>query len=166
MELTPSGHRVLGVQGLRLGSSRYLLTHRRLLFRITKNDVTARFAGSFLGAGWVFVAPLLILAVYAVVYVAIYRIKAPGMTSTVYVLYVFAGLVPFLMTSEALSVGTASVISSKSVLNNTVFPIDLAPVKAVLASLATMIVGSVVIICGVTATGNLHWPISRRRSYR
>jgi len=112
-----------------------------------------------LGIGWVFAAPTLILAVYGLVYVAIYRIKAPGMSSTVYVLYVFAGLVPFLMTSEALTTGTSSVISNKAVLSNTVFPIDLAPVKSVLASMATMVVGSVVIICGVTFTGNLHWPI-------
>lgn len=144
---------------LRLGSAEYLLSHRRLLLRITTNDVRSRFAGSFLGAGWVFAAPLLILAVYGVVYVAIYRIRATGMSSTVYVLYVFAGLVPFLMTSEALATGTSAVVTNKAVLNNTVFPIDLTPVKAVLASLGTMIVGAVVIIVGVTVTGNLHWEI-------
>lgn len=143
----------------KLGSARYLISHRRLLFRITLNDIRSRFAGSFLGAGWVFLAPLLILTVYGVVYVAIYRIKAPGMSATVYVLYVFAGLVPFLMTSEALTTGTNAVVTNKAVLNNTVFPIDLTPVKAVLASLGTMIVGAVVIVIGVCATGNLHWPI-------
>jgi lipopolysaccharide transport system permease protein len=139
------------------GSARFLVSHRNLLWRITRNEITARFAGSLLGAGWVFLGPLLLLGVYGLVYVAIYKIKAPGMTSTVYVLYVFSGLVPFLVTGESLALGVASVVTNKSVLSNTVFPIDLAPVKAVLSSLATMTVGLAVILVGVLATGNFHW---------
>lgn len=145
--------------GVLRGSASYLVSHRRLLWRITRNDVATRFAGSLLGVGWAFLAPLLILSVYALVYVEIFKIKAPGMTSTVYVLYVFAGLVPFLVTSESLMVGVGSVVSNKSILTNTVFPIDLAPVKSVFASLATMIAGLTVVISGVIATGNFHWPV-------
>jgi lipopolysaccharide transport system permease protein len=156
--VTPARHGPTLLRIVPKGSARYLVTHGRLLLRITRNETSARFAGSLLGAAWMFIAPLLILAVYAAIYLEVFRIRVPGMSSTVYVLYVFAGLVPFLVTSESLASGVTSVVSNKSVLNNTVFPIDLVPVKAVLMGMATMMVGVVVIFVGVSATGNLHWP--------
>ena len=44
-------------------------------------------------------------------------------------------------------------------LNNTVFPIDLAPVKAVLTAQATMVVGMVVTLIGAAAIGTLSWTV-------
>lgn len=48
-------------------------------------------------------------------------------------------------------------IANKAVLNNTVFPIDLAPVKAVLLSQLTMVVGMAAILIGAILTGTLAW---------
>src|SRR5436309_15415615 len=58
-------------------SAGYLLTHYRLLLRVTRNELRARYAGSLLGFGWVFLAPLLVLAIYAAVYLVILRIQRP-----------------------------------------------------------------------------------------
>lgn len=116
----------------------FMWSHRRLLARVTRGELSARYAGSLLGPLWAVIAPALILAVYAVVYMQIFRVRVPGLDSAGYVLYVFAGLVPYLACAEAVSTGVSSVITNKSVLNNTVFPIDLAPVKAVLLSQTTM----------------------------
>src|SRR5258707_8894366 len=63
------------------------------------------------------------------------------------------------MTAEALTGGVTSVIVNRSVLNNTVFRIDLATVKAVLAAQGSMLVGLVVTIAGVIAVGRAHWTI-------
>lgn len=141
------------------GSARYFRSHGSLLWRVTRNELAQRHAGSFLGFGWVFVAPLLVLAIYSMVYVAIFRIKVPGLSTLEYVNYIFCGLVPYLAAAEAIGVGVGSVIANKSVLNNTVFPIDLAPVKAVLASQAIMVVGIPIVVVGAAATGNLHTTI-------
>jgi len=75
------------------------------------------------------------------------------------VLYIFAGLVPYLMTAEALSAGVGSIVVNRGVLNSTVFPIDLAPVKAVLAAQGSMLVGLVVTVIGVVAVGRATWNI-------
>jgi lipopolysaccharide transport system permease protein len=138
-----------------VGSARFLRSHRRLLLRVTRNEIAARYAGSLFGTAWVFLAPLLVLAIYAITYSSIFRGSVPGLTDSEYVLFVYAGLAPFLMTAEALSVGVASVVSNKSVLSNTVFPIDLAPVKAVLASQATMALGVAIMVVGGLALGTL-----------
>lgn len=133
-----------------------LFTHGPILLRVTRNETAARYAGSLLGAAWVFLAPLLILTVYGLVYVAIFRFQPEGLTSTEYVLYIFTGLVPYLVTAEVLASSIGSVSSNKAVLTNTVFPIDLVPVKTVLMSLGTMSVGLGITTVGVAVTGNLH----------
>lgn len=129
-------------------SIQYIYSHRNILWRITQSDLKIRYAGSFLGITWSFVAPGLILAIYAVVYLFIFRVQPAGMTTPQYVLYIFSGLVPYLMTAEALSFGVSAVVANKDVLSNTVFPIDLAPVKAVLLAQGTAVVGFVFIILG------------------
>lgn len=134
----------------------YLRSHRLLLWRVTKTEMQARHAGSHLGLGWAFLAPFLVLAIYALVYLEIFRVKVANLTSTEYVIYIFTGLAPYLATAEALGSGVQSVVANKSVLNNTVFPIDLAPVKAVLSAQFTMAVGLVVVLLGAVATGNVH----------
>jgi lipopolysaccharide transport system permease protein len=138
------------------GSARYLRTHRRLLWRVTRTEVQSRYAGSHLGFGWAFLAPFLILAIYALVYLEIFRVRVTNLDSHEYVVYIFTGLVPYLATAEALSTGVQSVVTNKAVLNNTVFPIDLAPVKAVLSAQFTMVVGMGVVVAGTAVTGNVH----------
>jgi homopolymeric O-antigen transport system permease protein len=144
---------------VRQGSARYLLSHRRLLWRVTRNDLNARYAGSHLGTLWVFLAPVLILVVYAVTYVEIFRVRLAGLSSAEYVIFIFSGLVPYLMAADALVNGVTSVVANKSVLSNTVFPIDLAPVKSVLISQAIMVTGISVTVVGSAIVGTLRWTV-------
>lgn len=140
-------------------STRFLISHRRLLLRVARHELRARYAGSVLGVGWAVLTPLVMLGVYAAVYLVIFQIKVPGLSATQYVLWIFSGLVPFLATSEALVTGVGAVVANRSALSNTVFPIDLAPVKAVLLSQITMVVGFVAIFAVLGATARLSWTV-------
>lgn len=138
-------------------SARLLATHAGLLARVTSNDVRARYAGSLLGAGWLVVGPLLTLAVYAGIYLYVFKVRAPGLTAPQYVVFVFSGLVPFLATAEALSLSVTSVVAGRDLLLNTVFPIDLAPVKAVLMAQGVLLSGLVIVIISAALVGALTW---------
>jgi homopolymeric O-antigen transport system permease protein len=140
-------------------SARYLVTHLDLLLRVTWSDLGRRYAGSFLGVGWVIIAPAVLFSLYAGIYLFVFKVKVPGLSGWNYVLFIFSGLVPYLMTAEALSSGVGSVVVNRSVLNSTVFPIDLAPVKAVFAAQGSMIVGMLVTIVGVVALGRASWTL-------
>jgi lipopolysaccharide transport system permease protein len=144
---------------LRKGSARFFASHGRLLWRVTRNEMAQRYAGSHLGSMWVLLAPVFILVVYAITYVVILKVKIGGLSAAEYVIFIFAGLVPYLMCAEALVNGTSSVVANKSVLSNTVFPIDLAPVKAVVTSQAIMVAGLAITIVGSAVAGSLHWTI-------
>jgi len=139
-------------------SARFLLTHASLLWRVARQDLATRYAGSLLGAAWAVISPLVLLSIYAIVYLAVLRVRVPTLTSSQYVLYIFAGLVPYLATAEALSVGIGSVVASRSVLANTVFPVDLVPAKAVLLSQVTLVAGLSVVLAGSLFAGLLGWP--------
>lgn len=140
-------------------SALLLLRYRRVLWQVTRNELRARYAGSLLGATWALLAPLLLLGVYAVVYLFVFRVQVPGLSPLQYVLYIFAGLAPFLTTAEAIAVGVTSVVANRAVLNSTVFPIDLVPAKAVLGAQGPMLTGFFVIVAAGLATNTLSWSI-------
>jgi lipopolysaccharide transport system permease protein len=140
------------------GSARYLKSHRRLLLRVTVQDLRLRYAGSLLGLGWVALGPLLILGVYSLLYLEVFKVRQNvfHLTSPAYVIYIFCGLVPYLAVAEALGRGVGAVITNKAVLNNTVYPIDLTPVQSALGAQAVMVVGMPLVIVGAVLTGHSH----------
>lgn len=137
----------------------YLLSHREILFRVMSTDLRTRYAGSILGLGWAFILPLIIMVIYSLVYLVIFKVRVPGMSESSYVLLMFAGLIPFIMSSDALSAGVSSVIANKSVLSNTVFPIELVAPKIVIMSQTSMIVGLIIAVIGSLFTGSFGWQI-------
>lgn len=140
-----------------MNSASYIISHRRLLLRTARSELRSRYAGSVLGILWAVLGPWSLLILYSVIYLFIFRIKVEGLSALEYVFFVFSGLVPFFMTAESVSLGVTSVISNKAVLENTVFPIDLAPPKAVLLGQAAMIAGMPIVIIGSLVIGNGSW---------
>ncbi|HEX4525492.1 MAG TPA: ABC transporter permease [Gaiellaceae bacterium] len=144
------------------GSARYIRSHWRLLLRVTGQDLRLRHAGSLIGLGWVALGPLLILGVYSAIYLEVFTVRGAnpiGLDGFPYVLYIFCGLVPYLSVAEGLGRGVGSVIANKAVLNNTVYPIDLAPVQTALGAQAVMLVGMPLVILGAILTGYADWTI-------
>lgn len=138
-------------------SATYLISHKRLLFRTARSELHSRYAGSVLGIFWAVLGPWLLLILYSIVYLFIFRIKVEGLSATEYVFFVFSGLVPFFMTAESISFGVTSVINNRAVLESTVFPIDLAPPKAVLLGQGPLIAGMPIVIIGSLMIGNGSW---------
>lgn len=137
------------------GSAALLRSHARLLLRVTRSDLSARYAGSLLGVGWVLVGPALILGVYAVVYIGVFKLRLPGLAAGEYVVFIFSGLVPFLATAEGLSGAAGSVVANRSIITNTVFPIDLVPVNTILMSQVTMAIGLSIVVLAAAVQGFL-----------
>ena len=145
-------------QRARGGSARYIRSHWRLLLRVTGQDLRLRHAGSLLGLGWVALGPLLILGVYSLIYLEVFKVRtnALHLTGPAFVIYIFCGLVPYLAVAEAMSRGVGSVVTNKAVLNNTVYPIDLTPVQAALGAQMVLVVGLPLVIVGAILTGHAH----------
>jgi len=123
-----------------------LYKYRSLLWQTTKNDIRTRFAGSVLGLVWLFFYPLLLLGAYAAVYIFVFKVKFQLFNSNEYVALIFCGLIPFIGFSETLGMGVGSVVSNTNLIKNTLFPIELVPVKSVLASQCTQAAGLIMLL--------------------
>jgi len=137
----------------------YLLfwRHRRILADTVKQILRGRFAGSLLGLAWLVVGPLILLGLYAVLYTVVFRIRPVGMDVRDYILYIFAGLVPFIAFGQALAAGSNSLATDRALLLNRLFPAELIPAREVLAAGTVVIVGGGVIILIKTLLGEVSW---------
>jgi len=132
-----------------------LWKHRYIIRQTVLNDIRARYAGSILGLFWMFLYPLLFLGIYAATYLYIFHISVSNFSPAEYVTLIFAGLIPFIGFSDALATGVSSVSANANLIKNTLFPIELIPVKAVLASQATQFVGTMILLVAIVAVGKL-----------
>ncbi len=78
-------------------------------------------------------------------------------TCTRFVLFVFAGLIPYLGFSEAVSTGLGSVKQNLALLRNAVFPIEFVPVKHVLAAMVGLLSSLALLILMLLPTQYAGW---------
>ena len=131
-----------------------LSTHSRLLVAITRVELTKKYAGSVLGIAWLVLQPALLLSVYLFVYLVVFKVRFPGFSQMDFVLFVFAGLVPFLAAIEAITGSALSIKANMHLVKNVMLPIELVPVRMVLVALAGEIVALalVALLCGLNGS--------------
>jgi lipopolysaccharide transport system permease protein len=132
-----------------------LARHRKVLIATTRIELRKRYAGSALGALWLLIHPVLLLAVYLFVFLVVFRVRFPGYSEMGYVLYVFAGLVPYLGLSEAVAAGSLSIKQNVHLVKNVMLPIELVPARAVATGLVSQLVGLGVVVVLATVNGEL-----------
>lgn len=132
--------------------------HRALCFELSKRDLGGQYAGQALGNFWIIGHPLLMLAIYTFVFAVVLKIRLATSLDMPrdYVTYLLAGLVPWLSLVQALTRSPQSLIGQSNLVKQVVFPIEVLPVGAVIASIIPMIVGSVILIGrGLIVEGSL-----------
>src|SRR4051794_992197 len=135
--------------------ARTLTENARLLVAITRVELSKKYAGSVLGAAWLVLQPALLLSVYLFVYLVVFKIRFPGFSRLDYVLYVFCGLVPYMGTIDAITLGAVSIKQNIHLVKNVMLPIELVPVRAVLVASATQAVGLLVVVVLSALNGTL-----------
>src|SRR4030095_9050450 len=107
---------------------------RDLLRSRIGRELKARYRGSLLGFFWSLVNPLLLLAVYTLVFDVVFKNRAGG--AQPYAVFLISGLFPWIWFSGALLDGTVSLSANAGLLRKAVFPAEVLPVVSTLASLA------------------------------
>ena len=104
---------------------------RALIEALVRRHVATRYRGSLLGFLWSFLNPLCLMAVYTLVFHYFMRFNG----GENYHLMVFAGLLPWIWTSSALSEGTASLVGSGHLITKSMFPAHILPFVSVLSTM-------------------------------
>lgn len=134
---------------------RLVWQHWNILWQTTLNDIKLRYSGSLFGLFWLLFQPLLFLGAYAMVYLFVFKVRFALFSADEYVVVIFCGLIPFLGFAEVLGVGTMAITSNVSLIKNTLFPIDLIPIKALLVSQTTQFVGMLLLLGAVVTVGHI-----------
>ena len=120
------------------GISKSFISHRHLLMHMVIRDVKGRFAGSSAGLLWNFIHPLVMLLVFLFVFVYIFKLRLPEYAgSKGPIVYLMAGLFPWMAMSEGLTRSTNSLIENANLIQRSVFPPEILPAKAVIAAFSS-----------------------------
>lgn len=114
-----------------------LFQNRHLIWKLAKNDFKKRYAGSYMGAVWAMVQPVVTVAMYYIVFDKIMGSGATPLRDGVevpFVLFLTAGLVPWFFFSEALNNGTNALLEYNYLVKKVVFKISILPIIKVIAA--------------------------------
>jgi ABC-type polysaccharide/polyol phosphate export permease len=115
-----------------------LLWRRREVVRaLVERDFRARYKQAFLGITWAFVQPLIMVLVFNLVVRKAVTVHDHGVP---YVLFSYVGLLPWNMFSEAITLGSISLVSNQSLLNKLNCPREAFPTASVFLAGLDMLV--------------------------
>ncbi len=120
-----------------------IFKHRRLLLELAQRDVFDRYAGQMLGSVWAVVHPVVTITVFIFLFAVVFRAKVdtgldiPGD----HTLYMLSGLIPWLITVDIFGRSSGIISGQAALVKQVVFPVEILPVKIVLATLPTFLIG-------------------------
>lgn len=112
-----------------------LFQYQYLIVSLACRELRARYVGTVGGILWTFIHPVLLMAVFYVVFSL--GFKATGPRGVPFTLWFVCGMVPWLFFSDTLHGAASSVVRSASLIKKTVFPSEVLPVAHVVAGIVT-----------------------------
>ena len=114
-----------------------LFQNRRLIWKLAKNDFKTRYAGSYMGALWALMQPVVTVLLYYFVFDVIFQNRSQLLANGIeapYVLWLTAGLVPWFYFSEAIMQGTQALLEYNYLVKKVVFKISILPIIKIIAA--------------------------------
>lgn len=104
-----------------------LWLHRELLWNMTVKELRVKYKRSVLGFVWSFMNPLIMLAVFSLVFSIL--VRDPNMRW--FVVYLMSGLLPWLFFVNTLMQSVGSVVGNPGLVKKVYFPREILPIAAV-----------------------------------
>ncbi|MEO8603831.1 MAG: ABC transporter permease [bacterium] len=100
--------------------------NRQLVWQLTKREVLGRYRGSLFGLVWSLANPLLMLAVYTVVFGHVFAARWAGEVDSTggFALVLFAGLTVFNLFAECVTRAPGLVVGNPNYVKKVVFPLE------------------------------------------
>ena len=149
--------KIRGRRKFELINLREIWQHRELLFFLVWRDLKARYKQTVLGILWVILQPLLMTLVFTIFLGKLVRVQTGA---TPYSLFLYAGLLPWIFFSNAVSSGSYSLLASSQMITKVYLPRLIIPAAAVSVRFSDFLVASVVLIFLMLYYGvHLSWQI-------
>lgn len=134
--------------------------HRYLLGQLIKRDVLLRYRGAMFGVLWIFLSPLLMLAIFAFIFGQVFQTRWPQQNNGLpFWLLLYGGLITFNIFAETVSRAPASVRGYPSFVKKIIFPVHILPVVPLGAALVHGIFNFLILVAALAWVGGLHGQI-------
>ncbi|MCE3268409.1 MAG: teichoic acid transporter permease [Burkholderiales bacterium] len=125
------------------------IKNRRMLLNLITSDFKNRYLGNHLGIVWAFIQPLVMVAVYWLVFTRGFRVAA--VSKGPFLLWLLAGMVPWFLLSDSIVSASSAVTSQAFLVKKIVFEVKLLPFvkigSAVLVNLAFWLLMIIICLC-------------------
>lgn len=125
-------------------------SNRHLIWQFARREILARYHGSMLGLGWSLLGPLLMLAVYTLVFRDIFKARWPSSITDnsgfEFALQVYAGLIVFNLFAECVGRAPKLILEQPNLVKKVVFPLESLAWVAVIAALFNALINLGVLV--------------------
>ncbi len=140
-----------------------LFDNRSLVLQLTRRSIAGRYRGSIAGIAWSLVIPLLMLAVYTLVFGFIFNMRfnrEAGGGNLDFAAFLFSGIVVHGFLAECLNRSPGLVTNNSQYVKKIVFPIECLTWVAVFTALfQTAVSLSILSLFVLVVKGTLHWTL-------
>jgi lipopolysaccharide transport system permease protein len=140
---------------------RTIIGHRQLMWQMAKREIRDRYAGQALGVLWAVGHPILLMGLYVFLFTYVFPSRAQQLNEDMAsstVTYILAGLIPWLTFAESMAKGTGTIVNEAGLVKQVVFPIEILPVKSVLATcLSQLVATGILLLYMVILERSLPW---------
>ena len=134
----------------RVLSPRELWRYRDLALQIAVRDITIRYRQTALGGAWAVLQPVGFMVVFSLIFGNVAGISSDGLP---YPLFSLAGLVPWVFFSNALLLGSESLVSNAALVSKIYFPRIFMPAGIVVAGFVDLGISIVILMAIVLIWG-------------
>ncbi len=153
----PTAERVIEPpKGWALPDLRELWEHRDLVYFLARRDIAVRYKQSLVGPLWAVLQPVLLAAVFTVVFDVLAKVEAPE--GIPYALFVVSGMVMWLSFATAVQDSSESTVTSSDLISKVYFPRLVIPLSATIPPLMDFAIGFVVVVGLTLAFGIVPGP--------
>ncbi len=135
------------------------IRHRDLFKEFFSREIHGRFAGSIGGPLWLLITPLSQILVYSFVFSVVLKIRLPRQEvgTDSFVLFLLAGLFPWMAFSEGLTRCTGILIENANIITKVVLPIELLPMVGLSGIFFVNGVGMAIFVAYLVWAGFISW---------
>ena len=134
----------------RAASPRELWRYRDVAVEIARRDVTVRYRQTVLGAAWALLQPLGTMVVFSIFFNRVAGIRSNGVP---YALFTLTALVPWTFFSNAVLMGSDSLVANSALVTKVYFPRVFIPLGIIAAGLLDLAIGLAILLIVAGAWG-------------
>lgn len=124
-----------------------LVRRRALVGNLVARDFQQRYVGSAMGWLWGIVHPAVLLLSYTFVFSLVFQVRPlPGSGTDSFALYLFAGILPWLLFQDTVQRSVTSVVDYSNLITRTMFPSEVLPISLFISGLLNHLLGLLVLL--------------------